>query len=633
MSSWRSAFLVLWPLLGAACTTLVGLEELPVPEDAGSDGTVAEAGADTTPASETGGHDTGVDSAAGGDSGQDATLEAGAEAGGDSAIESAADAADGAGGDAGSGEGEGGEGGSCVQGTPCTPLNPCDLGSIDCSTGAAVCTDTGNANSGANGTSCGTGEVCDNGACVGCTTGTPCTPTNACHVGATSCTTGSSVCMDTGTALANGASCGTGMVCESGTCGACTQGAACTPTNPCDTGTINCSTGAPVCNDTGMSGPNGTPCGAGNVCDNGTCSPCTQGTSCPPANPCHTGILSCASGTSTCTDTGTSLANGASCGTNMWCQSGACCSSIEICDNGVDDNCNGLVDCADPYCTTSPGGWACTILPVGNGWTIGAYDATARPACPANFSGASTDVLSDVGGAADSCTCDCTNTTAATCKGNWDWHLYSSSSCGTFTNTGGNGLTDGVCLKNPGDNLNQSEYWNGGANGVVTVAGVCSATPKITQPAVTDDQGETCALPQAGAGCATGSVCAPVQPTGFQLCSTHSGAMTCANGLTQSDVYTGYDDTRTCSSCACGTEDLGCALTGAEFWTGTDCTGSVCEITASCAKCVLPGTGDTDSMSGVFTDNGKGGDCVVTTNTTPTGSVTGTGETTVCCVP
>jgi hypothetical protein len=32
----------------------------------------------------------------------------------------------------------------------------------------------------------------------------------------------------------------------------------------------------------------------------------------------------------------------------------ACASSIEICNNGIDDNCDGLIDCADPQCFSSP---------------------------------------------------------------------------------------------------------------------------------------------------------------------------------------------------------------------------------------------------------------------------------------
>jgi hypothetical protein len=31
-----------------------------------------------------------------------------------------------------------------------------------------------------------------------------------------------------------------------------------------------------------------------------------------------------------------------------------CAGKVEICNNGVDDNCNGLIDCADPECLSAP---------------------------------------------------------------------------------------------------------------------------------------------------------------------------------------------------------------------------------------------------------------------------------------
>ena len=613
----RTALCVaLVPLLVTACTGLVGLQDLPIPDDGGTDGTVAEAGP--------GSFESGPDTSAQGESGQDGTVETGGEAGGDGTADSGGD---GSGADVG-----GGESGACIQGATCTPVNPCDQGSTDCSTGAPMCTDMG-ASSVLNGTSCGANEVCDNGGCVACTTGLPCIPTNACDTGTTSCTTGASTCADTGTAVANGTACGTGMLCESGACVTCTLGAACTPTGkPCDTGTIACATGAPVCTDTGMNAPNGTPCGAGNVCNAGVCSPCVQNAACTPSNPCHTGTLNCAGGTPVCNDTGSSVANGTSCGTNLDCQSGVCCSAVEICDNGIDDNCNGLVDCADPYCTSSPGGWACTSLPVGGGWTIAAYDATARPACPASFPGTETDVVSAIAFSPATCTCGCSISTPAVCQGRWGWSEGSTSGC--IPPTGGLFFTDGSCINNPGDNLVQSVFWTGVASSVATKAGSCGAKTTTTKPAVTDQAGETCTLPVAGAGCSAGSVCAPTKPTGFQLCSYNTSGIACPTGTSTNKVDTGWTDSRTCSACTCGTVDLACAMKGAEFYVNANCSGNSCEITSGCAKCNLGnGTGNTSSVKGVFTSNGDESLCAVGTPTVASGTVTATGPITVCCSP
>jgi hypothetical protein len=613
MRSSRSALVVaLAALLATACTALVGVPDLPVPDEGGTDGTVAEAGGDSV--------QPGTDTSSNGDSGKDATV----EGGGDDASDSAPDSA---------GVDVAAEGPGCVQGATCTPINPCDQGSVDCSTGVAVCTDQGPSST-LNGTSCGTNEVCDDGACVACTIGLSCTPTNACDTGTTACDTGVTTCKDTGIAVLDGTACGTGKLCEKGVCVTCSEGAACAPTGaPCDTGTIACGTGSPVCTDTGHFAPNGTPCGSGNVCNNGVCSPCVQNAACTPTNPCHTGTLNCTGGTPVCNDTGNSVGNGTSCGTNLDCQSGVCCSSVEICDNGVDDNCNGLVDCADPYCTSSPGGWACTTLPVGSGWTIAAYDATTRPTCPSSFNGTETDVVSDIAFSTAICSCTCSLTTPAVCTGKWAWSEGTTSGCSGVT-PGGLSFTNGVCVNNTGDNLYQPVYWTGVASSVGTKAGACGAKTTTTKPTVTDQTGETCALPAVGAGCSAGSVCAPVKPTGFQLCSYNTSGIACPTGLTPNPVDTGWTDTRTCSACTCGTEDLACSLQGADFFVNTGCTGNSCEISTGCNKCNLNnGTGNTNAVRGVFTSNGDESVCVVKTSPSPSGTVTPTGPITMCCAP
>ena len=69
-----------------------------------------------------------------------------------------------------------------------------------------------------NGTPCGTNEVCHKGACMACNAGVACTPADHCHLGETSCSTGVAVCSDTGVDATNGTVCGTNLVCSAGTC-------------------------------------------------------------------------------------------------------------------------------------------------------------------------------------------------------------------------------------------------------------------------------------------------------------------------------------------------------------------------------------------------------------------------------
>lgn len=121
------------------------------------------------------------------------------------------------------------------------PSNPCEHGVIDCASGTPTCVSTGNV---ADGTSCGTNLVCHAGACTACTPGAACTPGNDCHTGSIDCSTGASVCQDTGASVPDGTSCA-GGVCQSGTCNACgASGQTCCAGNACGGSPLSCIGGA-----------------------------------------------------------------------------------------------------------------------------------------------------------------------------------------------------------------------------------------------------------------------------------------------------------------------------------------------------------------------------------------------------
>jgi len=189
----------------------------------------------------------------------------------------------GAGGGSAAGAGGGSAGGagggaSCpTQGQSCTPANLCDLGAIACDEqGAPACADSQQPNLAENGVACASGSVCHDGACLGCSQGAPCAPTaNPCNAGTLDCSSGLPVCRDSGSPNpgANGQSCD-GGVCANGTCSACTSGASCSPpANPCDLGTLSCGASGATCVDTNTvdSAQEGQSCGAGRVCQGGVC--------------------------------------------------------------------------------------------------------------------------------------------------------------------------------------------------------------------------------------------------------------------------------------------------------------------------------------------------------------------------
>ncbi len=489
--------------------------------------------------------------------------------------------------------------------------------------------------------------VCASGACTGVCTpnstqcadntdvescnasgqwGTPTACTYVCVAGSPAacggvCTPGTTTCSNNGveTCGSNG-QWSAPVICTGQTCvnGAC-QGT-------CVSGSSQCNGLQPqTCDATGNWDDNGSACPY--VCTNGTCT----GVCAPNATKCSgNDIETCSSagewGAATACTSGESCVNGV-CTTS-------CTSIPENCSNGVDDNCNGLIDCADPECVN--GGWSCADLPSGNGWTIVAFDPSGRPTCPANFSTSATDIYSSVSGSADSCTCDCTNTKAATCDGKWAWSTAgtNSSSCGTPPTSGGNSVSNGSCVATATDNLNTTYYFKGASNSMTTSAGTCSASPKVTnKPAVSTTNGETCSLPQVGAGCSSGNYCAPGVPSGFTLCSAYAGDTTCASGLTKYTVYGSYSDTRSCGSCSCdGTSDLACSVTGEKYYASSDCSGSYFDMSTSCKLSTVPNGGNSNSYKADLSTNGEQSDCSIHTNSSATGSVTGTSPTTVCCL-
>ena len=101
----------------------------------------------------------------------------------------------------------------CSQGQACTTNDGCKLGHIDCATGSPSCTSLSNQ---PDGTVCSGGRTCVAGACTGCGAGQACFEAAGCRKGTIECGTGAPVC----SALADepdGKACAQGA-CSSGAC-------------------------------------------------------------------------------------------------------------------------------------------------------------------------------------------------------------------------------------------------------------------------------------------------------------------------------------------------------------------------------------------------------------------------------
>jgi sugar lactone lactonase YvrE len=220
---------------------------------------------------------------------------------------------------------------ACIPGSPCAPVNSCNVGLLLCSGATPVCQDSGQPRP--DGSTCGLDQVCFAGACAPCQNGGSCftSSAGACVVGVQSCASGQAECLPTAAQVPSGNTCGLDQVCDDGACVACTEGGACTyAPNACRQGRLSCDTGLPqTCEDSGLNAADGTNCGGANFCRNGSCEPCNQGQACSPASaPCHVGAITCGTGSATCEDQGSNAPDGSPClGAGMYCSAGACITS------------------------------------------------------------------------------------------------------------------------------------------------------------------------------------------------------------------------------------------------------------------------------------------------------------------
>ncbi|MBI5544446.1 MAG: fibronectin type III domain-containing protein [Deltaproteobacteria bacterium] len=155
---------------------------------------------------------------------------------------------------------------TCVAGGPCSSADGCQTGTVHCDSGQPQC---GQWTDVVDGTACGNQGTCQDGACSACPAGGPCTSIDSCQTGIIDCSRTPPICGSL-TGRPNGAACN-GGVCREGICRPCSSGAACSPSEPCKLGAVECTSGEPVCVAQGDLG-DGTTCPDG-ICRAGICAP------------------------------------------------------------------------------------------------------------------------------------------------------------------------------------------------------------------------------------------------------------------------------------------------------------------------------------------------------------------------
>jgi hypothetical protein len=301
----------------------------------------------------------------------------------------------------------------------------------------------------------------------------------------------------------------------------------------------------------------------------------------------------------------------------------AVCAATEDCTDGLDNDCNGTADCADPACIAE--GFAC-VPAVPTGFRIVAFDATTRAACPTGFD-SSSDVVVDPNTAPAACGCTCDVGAQPSCvSGSIPASFGSTSSCasgsGTYTNV------DGACAS-----VNYTILANVKTTRLAPTGGTCVVHPtKNVDPS--SGQGRTCALAgPVGAGCAGGGVCTRAPAAPFKACVSQAGDVACPGAYTaKHTVGASVADTRDCSTCTCGpTPVTTCTNTVWNQYTSSDCSGTPVGLVAD-GNCDPSNAGGATYRSSKYVATVVAS-CAAPTPPTPTGIATIVGQGTVCCTP
>ncbi len=304
------------------------------------------------------------------------------------------------------------------------------------------------------------------------------------------------------------------------------------------------------------------------------------------------------------------------------------CLAKEDCTNGVDDDCNGKTDCADPMC----GAYSC-VPPVPPGWSGPAelFDQMGNPvppSCDALHSGPVADGTAGLAFAPASCSacsCGAPNTTCTA-----TFTPYSDAACSMMCSPSVM-LPANTCVDMPFGNCATTNDWSNTA----PVLGGGSCPPSGGIPAVTPptwgEVGRACAVSATGGGCSSGDVCAATATAKFSsgACIFQSGDVSCpgAGYTVKHTLYAGDSDTRGCDACACGAQQGGsCTFQGIQFFTNTGCQGnSQMHGIHPCYNGNATNSGSVMSKAQVTP-----GTCPPSGGS-PNGTVSPTTPTTVCC--
>jgi hypothetical protein len=290
----------------------------------------------------------------------------------------------------------------------------------------------------------------------------------------------------------------------------------------------------------------------------------------------------------------------------------------EICNDGIDNDCDGKIDCQDSDCNA---GFSCQDAPAD--WTAVTFAAAAQPGCAPGAT--STDLQVSAGDGSATCSCSC-ESVGGSCAGNLTLVTAADTACAVNPTSAAIPPNAGACTALGGNIALSTRAM------LMPPPAPSSCMPKQgLNGALT--KGRLCQAPQFGKGCAANQVCAPKPATGLDACVTKAGKSACPAGFAKRNTAgTGANEMRTCTGCAC---DPPTACTGGsvELFDNPACktNGNAKHATGINGACnpLAPDSGFTATH---FTSTPATGGCgTPIAPATASGSLAFVDERTVCC--
>jgi hypothetical protein len=296
--------------------------------------------------------------------------------------------------------------------------------------------------------------------------------------------------------------------------------------------------------------------------------------------------------------------------------------------------------------STCPTGSLC-VDPAPSGWSgpVILYDATGTPlpvppACPSTYPTQAYQGNAGLSGGNATCGCSCGTPMNANCNNSAVpvIAVYTTSDCsGTPCSDTLPYSAGGFCV---------GTGCSGGGSATVTQAtgqnASCTASPSTNVPtAQWSEVGRVCAPPSVGGGCSGSQVCVPESPgMGFiaKACIVQTGPGPCPSGSSYSIQHTFYastDDTRGCSpACTCANaQNVTCTGGAVSVYTvyGQMCGGTATNIPIDGACHPFTINGNIYAMDTSPSTPVAGTGSCAPSSPQPSGTLTATAPTTVCC--